>query len=147
MSYENYLCFHGSMNVKWLHNFIRNGTAGFLCSLPCQGTTDMCTFWLLIYDESCVHTILCLFFKLVKLHSREEESLLITANGTTIHILGSDKGKDFLSQDEGLAIRFHKFCFGKYYLINHKTHFHMTRKSSTYELKSWNVAMHSNSTF
>lgn len=49
---------------------------------------------------------------LVKLHSSEEESLLITANGTTIHILGSEKGKDFLVQDEGLAMRFHKFCFG-----------------------------------
>lgn len=49
---------------------------------------------------------------LVKLHSSEEESLLITANGTTVHILGSEKGKDFLVQDEGLAMRFHKFCFG-----------------------------------
>lgn len=94
-----------------------------------------------------VHIMLCLFLKLVKLHSSEEESLLITANGTTIHILGSEKGKDFLVQDEGLAMRFHKFCFGKHYLIYHKTHFHVTIKSSTYELKSWNVATHSNSTF
>lgn len=57
---------------------------------------------------------LFIFFQLVKLQEHGEETLLISANKTTIHVIGSNKGKTFLSQDQGLAIRFHKFCYGNY---------------------------------
>ncbi|XP_061189353.1 zinc finger protein 184-like [Saccostrea echinata] len=62
-----------------------------------------------LLKDSVMHDIDAL---LVKLIEYGEESMLITANRTTIHVIGSSKGKGFLSQDQDLAMRFHKFCFG-----------------------------------
>ncbi|XP_061188294.1 microtubule-associated protein futsch-like [Saccostrea echinata] len=48
---------------------------------------------------------------LLKLTEHGEESLLMTADGTSLHVTGSEKGKKFLAVNRQIAEQFHKFCF------------------------------------
>lgn len=40
-----------------------------------------------------------------------EESLLITADGDSLYVTGSEKGKDFLKENQHIAEEFHKYCY------------------------------------
>ncbi|XP_062611335.1 PHD finger protein rhinoceros-like [Saccostrea cucullata] len=48
---------------------------------------------------------------LLKLTEHGEESLLMTADGASLHVTGSEKGKKFLSLNRQIAEQFHKYCF------------------------------------
>lgn len=43
-----------------------------------------------------------------------EESLLITADGDSLYVTGSEKGKNFLKDNQHIAEEFHKYCYGTY---------------------------------
>lgn len=40
-----------------------------------------------------------------------EESLLITADGDSLYVTGSEKGKNFLKDNQHIAEEFHKYCY------------------------------------
>lgn len=40
-----------------------------------------------------------------------EESLLITADGDSLYVTGSEKGKNFLKENQHVAEEFHKYCY------------------------------------
>lgn len=41
-----------------------------------------------------------------------EESLLITADGDSLYVTGSKRGKNFLEENQYIAEEFHKYCYG-----------------------------------